>query len=60
MSSQDIQQKIEELKMEYIRVQGDIEKLEATGHSIEKLESKLLELEEELSKYRSQLKKIVN
>lgn len=57
MSSQDVQQKIEELKMEYIRVQGDIEKLEATGHSIEKLESMLLELEEELSKYRSQLKK---
>ncbi|PGT81061.1 MULTISPECIES: SE1832 family protein [Bacillaceae] len=56
MSSQDIQQIIDELKMEYIRVQGDIEKLEATGHSTEKLESKLLELEEELSKIRTQLK----
>jgi ribosomal protein L29 len=57
MNSQDIQPKIDELKMEYIRIQGDIEKLESTGHSIEKLEARLIDIEEELSNYRSQLSK---
>lgn len=55
MSKQDIQQKIDELKMEYVRIQGDIEKLESTGHSIEKLEERLSVIEEELSTYRTRL-----
>ncbi|WP_175638689.1 SE1832 family protein [Metabacillus schmidteae] len=57
MNKLDIQQKIEDLKMEYSRIQGDMEKLESTGHSIEKLEEKLSFIEEELSTYRSALKK---
>lgn len=43
-------QKIEELKMEYIKTQDDIEKLETTGHSITKLEEKLKAIEAELAK----------
>lgn len=43
--------------MEYVKIQGDIEKLESTGHSIEKLEEKLSIIEEELSTYRTALKK---
>ncbi|WP_299089589.1 SE1832 family protein [uncultured Metabacillus sp.] len=48
MEKEKINQKISELKMEYIRIQGDIEKLESTGHSITKLEEKLQEIEAEL------------
>ncbi|MGM7723271.1 SE1832 family protein [Metabacillus sp. Hm71] len=48
MEKEKINQKISELKMEYIRIQGDIEKLESTGHSITKLEERLQEIEAEL------------
>lgn len=58
MNKQEIQQKINELKMEYVRIQGDIEKLESTGHSIVKLEQRLSMIEEELSNYRYALEKI--
>lgn len=60
MSKLEIQQKMEELKMEYIKIQGDIEKLESTGHSIEKLEEKLSFIEEELSTNRIALKNLEN
>jgi len=36
--------------MEYVRIQGDIERLESLGHSFEKLEEKLVEIEKELQK----------
>ncbi|MBM7603788.1 ribosomal protein L29 [Metabacillus crassostreae] len=55
MSPNEINQKIDELKMEYIKVQGNIEKLESTGHSTEQLELKLNEIEEEIKKYRMTL-----
>ncbi|MFV2048967.1 SE1832 family protein [Metabacillus sp. YM-086] len=57
MNAQEVKQKIDELKMEYIRVQGDIEKLESTGHSIEKLEARLEEIESTITEYRTQLSK---
>lgn len=57
MNAQVVQQKIDELKLEYIRVQGDIEKLESTGHSIEKLEARLEEIESSITEYRTQLTK---
>ncbi|MGM0874808.1 MAG: SE1832 family protein [Bacillota bacterium] len=46
---------ISELKMEYIRIQGDIEKLESTGHSITKLEERLQVIETELKAQYSKL-----
>jgi len=55
MDKQELNQKIEELKMEYIKIQGDIEKLESTGHSIDKLEAKLSEIEKDLTTYRTKL-----
>ncbi|WP_198025690.1 SE1832 family protein [Bacillus sp. J37] len=55
MSKQEIQQKIDELKMEYVRIQGDIEKLESTGHSVDKLEERLSLIEETLSRHRKEL-----
>lgn len=58
MSAQEIQQKIDELKMKYIKIQGDIEKLESTGHSVERLEERLSVIEEELSSCRNALKNL--
>ncbi len=55
MDKQELNQKIEELKMEYVKIQGDIEKLVSTGHSIEKLEAKLSEIEKDLTTYRTKL-----
>jgi prefoldin subunit 5 len=55
MNKTEINQKIEELKMEYVKLQGDIEKLESTGHSIKKSLEKLSEIENELKSYRSLL-----
>ncbi|WP_050182161.1 SE1832 family protein [Domibacillus robiginosus] len=48
MNKLQIEYKIRELKMDYMRVQGDIEKLESTGHGILKAEEKLVEMEKEL------------
>jgi len=45
--------KIQELKMEYTRIQGDMERLESLGHSVKKQEEKLEEIENELKYYRS-------
>jgi prefoldin subunit 5 len=53
MTNPEIDQKIEELKMEYVQIQNDIEKLETFNQSIEKLETKLQEIERELAYYHS-------
>ena len=55
MNKEKINEKISELKMEYIRIQGDIEKLESTGHSIMKLEERLQVIEIELKAQYSKL-----
>jgi DNA repair exonuclease SbcCD ATPase subunit len=52
MSNINIEQKISELKLEYVRIQGDIERLESLGHSFEKLETRLLEIENEIKDFR--------
>ncbi|WP_309091274.1 SE1832 family protein [Domibacillus sp.] len=48
MNKSQIQYKIQELKMDYMRVQGDIEKLESTGNGVSKAEERLVEMEKEL------------
>lgn len=48
----NIEDKISELKLEYVRIQGDIERLESLGHSFEKLEVRLTEIEKEIQEYR--------
>jgi hypothetical protein len=55
MNQEKINFKISELKMEYVRIQGDIEKLESTGHSITKLAERLLVIETELKNQYSKL-----
>lgn len=51
MNAQDIKAQIEELKMDYIRLQGDMEKLESTGHPamLEKAEQRLADMELQLA-----------
>lgn len=51
----EIEQRIAELKMDYIRIQNDIEKLESTGHDITKAEQRLSEIENELQELRKKL-----
>ena len=51
MNAQDIKAQIAELKMDYIRLQGDMEKLESTGHPamLEKAEQRLADMELQLA-----------
>ncbi|WP_201450131.1 SE1832 family protein [Pontibacillus sp. HMF3514] len=51
MKKEEINQKIAELKMEYLRLQDDMERLESFGRSVDKQEQKLLEIENELKYY---------
>jgi hypothetical protein len=51
MNTSEIQAQIAELKMDYIRLQGDMEKMESTGHPtmIEKAEQRLSDMEVQLA-----------
>ncbi|GGB08056.1 hypothetical protein GCM10007190_15040 [Macrococcus hajekii] len=48
-------QQLIELKDEYVRIQGDIEKVQSTGHTADRLEARLIELEDEIRQVREQL-----
>lgn len=53
----DIQSQIAELKMDYVNLQGDLEKLESLGHadSVSKAVERLNKLEERLAELNKQL-----
>ncbi|MGB2993005.1 MAG: SE1832 family protein [Paenisporosarcina sp.] len=57
MTSQQIKAQIAELKMDYIRLQGDMEKLESTGHPamIELAEQRLGNMELQLAELNKKL-----
>lgn len=57
MNKRDIQAQIAELKMDYINLQGDIEKLESTGHNdmVAQAEQRLANMEERLKELNTQL-----
>ncbi|KAB7704785.1 hypothetical protein F9802_16585 [Bacillus aerolatus] len=55
MTKSEIEAKIAELKMDYIRVQGDIEKLESTGNGVTKAEEQLIRMEKELKELNDKL-----
>lgn len=57
MEKRQIEAAIAELKMDYINLQGDIEKLESTGNnlSVQKAESRLAAMEERLAELNEQL-----
>ncbi|WP_162835566.1 SE1832 family protein [Jeotgalibacillus soli] len=46
------EERINELKLEYIRTQGDLEKLESVGGDIKAAEKKLAAIEKELQELR--------
>ncbi|MCM3744254.1 hypothetical protein M3193_08870 [Sporosarcina luteola] len=57
MNKRQIESAIAELKMDYISLQGDVEKLESTGHadSVHKAEQRLAVMEEKLAELNKQL-----
>lgn len=54
--SMDLEYKLRELKHDYVRVQGDLEKVESTGHNIDKLESQLHAIEDEIAQVKKAIK----
>ncbi|MET3684206.1 ribosomal protein L29 [Alkalibacillus flavidus] len=54
MTKEEIQAQIEQLKMDYIRIQGDLDKLEANGGNVTMLEKSLTRIENELAELRQQ------
>ncbi|WP_420842535.1 SE1832 family protein [Fervidibacillus halotolerans] len=55
MTREEIFQRIEELKSDYVRIQADVEKATAVGGSIGQGEKVLQNIEEELRKLRKML-----
>lgn len=57
MTKSQIESEIADLKMDYINLQGDIEKLESTGHgdSIQKAEARLAKMEDRLAELNQML-----
>ncbi len=55
MNKNQIEYQILELKNDYMRIQGDLEKLESVGGSISHAEKRLATIEEELKVLRVQL-----
>ncbi|MEW9677988.1 SE1832 family protein [Lentibacillus sp. L22] len=49
MNKRDIEAKIAELKSDYVRIQGDAEKLVLVGQNTATAEKKLIEIEEEIA-----------
>ena len=58
MSKEDLLEQLDELKLDYLRLQGDLEKLETTGHSTAPLEKQLKSLEDNMRSLREQLKSL--
>ena len=57
MNKRQVENAIAELKMDYINLQGDIEKLESTGNNsfVKKAELRLATLEDELAELNKKL-----
>lgn len=57
LTKNQLQSQIAEIKMDYINLQGDIEKLENTGHieSVMKAEERLANMEQQLATLNRQL-----
>lgn len=57
MNKRQVENEIVELKMDYINLQGDIEKLESTGNDsfVKKAELRLATMEERLAELNKQL-----
>ncbi|PZX05792.1 hypothetical protein C7437_102256 [Psychrobacillus insolitus] len=60
MTKQQLQAQIAELKMDYINLQGDMEKLESNGHptQLENAERRLAKMEDNLAELNKQLSEL--
>ena len=52
----DLESRLQELKYEYVHLQGDLEKIESTGQPTQKMTDRLRALEEEIKEVRQALK----
>ncbi|MCP8617364.1 SE1832 family protein [Salirhabdus salicampi] len=55
MTKKELEQQIAQLKNDYVRIQGDLDKLESVGGNVANLEQSLNTMEEELAQLRKQL-----
>ncbi|WP_199791578.1 SE1832 family protein [Staphylococcus chromogenes] len=51
----NLEAQLQELKMDYVRLQGDLEKRESTGQQVDPLIQQLEALENEIANIRQQL-----
>lgn len=58
MTKKEVETRIELLKMDYVRIQNDMEKLESVGQRTTKAEQQLIKIEDELRSLRKQLKEL--
>jgi predicted nuclease with TOPRIM domain len=52
LNKKELEQELEQLKMDYIRIQGDLDKLESVGGNVSPLEKTLARMEEEMARLR--------
>jgi len=58
MDKKQLEAKLLELKSDYIRIQGDLDKLEAVGGRVSSAEEQLVRLEKEIAETNKQLEKL--
>ena len=57
MNKKELKSKLLELKSDYVRIQGDMDKLEFVGGRVSSAEEQLIRLEREIADINQQLKK---
>lgn len=58
MTRKQLEAKLAELKSDYIRIQGDMDKLEFVGGRVSSAEEQLIRLEKEIANINKQLDKL--
>jgi ribosomal protein L29 len=58
MTKKDLEQKLDELKSDYTRIQGDMDKLEYVRGRVSSAEKQLIRLEGEISEVNRQLEEM--
>ncbi len=58
MSKKELEEKLLELKSDYTRIQGDMDKLEFVGGRVSAAEEQLIRLEKEIAEVNKELEKL--
>lgn len=58
MTKRELEAKLAELKSDYVRIQGDMDKLEFVGGRVSSAEEQLIRLEKEIATINEQLDKL--